>query len=107
MSALDELIEESGNFNKEMASLAYLAREELHELRASHGMLERDLAYQEETVLPKLRGNLHVLHIRLATALPRIHQSKANDEFCRECRTILEIIHDPEPVTAIHQSVTG
>ena len=40
MSALDNLIEEIGNFDKEMASLAYLAAAELAQLRARNAELE-------------------------------------------------------------------
>ena len=40
MSALDNLIEEIGNFDKEMVSLAYLAAAELAQLRARNAELE-------------------------------------------------------------------
>ena len=47
--------------------------------------------------IENMRGNIEVLANRLERALSRIHQSKANDEFCREARVILDIVKKRSP----------
>jgi hypothetical protein len=54
--ALDILTNYTGMFLPEKFPLVHAAKNELAGLRDSHKILEGELAYQEEKVLPKLRA---------------------------------------------------